>query len=274
MKPFSQWIFVCFSLTFVLLAACSEQPLPSQPTFVVPQPSPPLLIGLSDSAYAFEPLARLAYEHDPGQAKLHFIVGNDQTLLADLDAGRLDAFLGYYAPESEDHWIDPVALDSLVFFTHPVIPLNNAGLQELKAVFAGAVTNWSIFGLAEIPIVLYIRESGAGADTIFNSQVMTGAPVDPLSLITINEMDMMHSVTNTPGAIGYGMMGSLEGPSVLSIDGKHASIETTTNQTYPLISPVYFVSKEEPSGDLRIFLSNLHSDTGQSFIGEKFGRLR
>jgi hypothetical protein len=85
---------------------------------------------------------------------------------------------------------------------------------------------------------------------------------------------MLAAVTDTPGAVGYGMMGSIEGVGAIAIEGSQASLESTGDDSYLLSIPLYFVSADEPAGDLLIFLSNLQSEEGQSILGEKYGRLR
>ena len=257
-----------------MFCACGDKPIPTPPIIVATEPPAPIRVGLSDSAFALEQLARMAYETDPGQAALHVIVGNDQTLLDDLDAGRLDAAIVYSVLESGDRWLTPIANDGLVIFTHPEIQLNATGLQELKALFAGRVTNWSTFNLADSQVVLFSREPGSGAGTAFEGLVMGGLPVSANSLVAISEMDMLAAVSDTPGAVGYGMMGSLVGFSAITIDGNQASTESTANETYPLTIPIYFVSKDEPSGNLQLFLSSLQSEDGQSILGDKYGQLR
>ena len=269
-----RWIFIWVLLSVGMFSACSNQPIPTPPKIVATEPSAPLRVGLSDSAFALERLARLAYEIDPGKAALHIIVGNDQTLLEDLDAGRLDAAIVYSVLESGDRWFVPVAFDGLVIFTHPEIQMSDTGIQEVKALFAGRVTNWSTFDLADTPVALFSREPGAGAGTAFDGLVMGGLPVSADSLVAISEIDMLAAVTDTPGAAGYGMMGSIEGVNAIAIEGNQASPESTANESYPLRLPLYFVSTDEPSGDLQLFLSNLQSEEGQSIIGDKYGRLR
>jgi hypothetical protein len=269
-----QWVFICILLAVILFSACSEQPLPTPPKIVATEPSKPLRVGLSDSAFALERLARMAYEIDPGQAALHFIVGNDQTLLEDLDADRLDAAIIYTLPESGDRWFIPTAFDGLVIFTHPGVRLVNTSIQEVKALFAGRVTNWSTFNLADSPVFVFGREPGSGAETAFSKLVMGGLPVSADSLVAISEIDMLAAVTDTPGAVGYGMMGSIEGVGAIAIEGSQASLESTGDDSYLLSIPLYFVSAEEPAGDLLIFLSNLQSEEGQSIIGEKYGQFR
>jgi hypothetical protein len=274
MRLADQWVFICILLSVNLFSACSEQPIPTPPKIVATAPSAPLRIGLSDSAFALERLARMAYERDPGQAALHFIVGNDQTLLEDLDAGRLDAAFVYTVPESGDRRFAPTAFDGLVIFTHPDIQLVNTGIQEIKALFAGRVTNWSTFNLADSPVIIFGREPGSGAGTAFDNLVMGGLPVSADSLVAISEIDMLAAVKETPGAIGYGMMGSIEGVGAIAIEGNQASLESITNDSYLLSLPLYFVSAEEPTGDLQFLLSNLQSKEGQSILGEKYGQLR
>lgn len=248
--------------------------MPSPPQIIVPETVPPLRIGISDSASAFEQLARDAYSQDSVEAELHFIAGNDQRLLADLEVGQLDAVLVYNARESATRWIEPVALDGLIILTHPEIQLPDIGLQALKPIYSEIVSNWSMFDLPANPIILIGRESGSGAYDVFDTLVMGGVPVSPNSLIAVNEPDMTELVARTPGAIAYGMMGSSGEASTIAVDELLASPLTTTDGSYPLITPIYFVARTAPSGDLQTFLSNMLSDSGQAIIGEKYGRLR
>jgi len=268
------WIYIWVLLSVGIFSACNDQPIPTPPKIIVTAPATPLRIGLSDSAFALEGLARIANDLDPGQAALHFIVGNDQTLLEDLDAGRLDAAIIYSIPEPEGRWISQVAVDGLIIFTHPGIQLAETGIQEVKALFAGRVANWSTLNQAEALVVIFSREPGSGAGSGFDKLVMGGLPVSADSLITISEIDMLDSVTNTLGAIGYGMMGSTEVVATIAIEGNQASPTGTADNSYLLSMPLFLVSLEEPSGDLQVFLTNLLSEEGQSIIGEKYGRLR
>jgi phosphate transport system substrate-binding protein len=86
---------------------------------------------------------------------------------------------------------------------------------------------------------------------------------------------VIEAIADNPAAIGYSMMGAVDiRVKTLAIDGIMASLTTTADQSYPLTSPLYFVSAAEPTGDLRAFLAWLQSDEGQTVIGEKYGRVR
>jgi ABC-type phosphate transport system substrate-binding protein len=63
---------------------------------------------------------------------------------------------------------------------------------------------------------------------------------------------------------------------MLPIDGRSATPGTTTEQTYPLTTPLYFLAatESEPSGELRAFLAWLQSDAGQAVVGDVYGRVR
>ncbi len=189
------WIYLWGLLSVGMISACNDQPIPAPPKIIVTAPTTPLRIGLSDSAFALEGLARMANDLHPGQAALHFIVGNDQTLLEDLEAGRLDAAIIYSIPEPEGLWTSQVAIDGLIVFTNPGIQLAETGIQEIKALFAGRVANWSTLNQADAPVVVFSREPGSGAGSGFDKLVMGGLPVSMDSLVTISETDMLDSVT-------------------------------------------------------------------------------
>jgi phosphate transport system substrate-binding protein len=80
-------------------------------------------------------------------------------------------------------------------------------------------------------------------------------------------------VAATPGAIGYTMMVSA-GERSLLVDGHAASPDTVEDQSYPLTTPIYFVSLAEPTGPVRDFLAWLQSPEGQAELREKYGQVR
>jgi phosphate transport system substrate-binding protein len=93
----------------------------------------------------------------------------------------------------------------------------------------------------------------------------------------------LDAVAADSAAVGFSMMGTAASrqtrePTVnvklLTIDGIAPTPVTTADQTYPLTSPLYFLSPTEPQGNLRVFLAWLQSDAGQGVIGDGYGRVR
>jgi phosphate transport system substrate-binding protein len=47
----------------------------------------------------------------------------------------------------------PVAIDGIVFYIHPDIPIQGLSLDRIKDIFAGKITNWKQLGGPDLPIV-------------------------------------------------------------------------------------------------------------------------
>lgn len=275
MKRVLRFAPTLFGLIFSLgsLTAC-QTPDTLPPKVTVTVASAPLRIGLSDCAIEFGHLVDRDLPQNMSHAEIQFIQGNDRTLLEDLEEGFLDAALVYHIPGKEEHWFNPVALDGLVFIVHPDNSTLDIGLAEAKALFSGSVLDWSTIGGPELEVKLISREPGAGARIILEERLMAELPIAGSSLIAPSGESLQSIVVQEPGAIGFSTMGSAEDMKVLSIEGVTAIPANTSDQSYPLTAPLYFVSSGEPDGELRGFLAWLQSPEGQATIGEKYGQVR
>ena len=261
-----------------LVIGCTSQPAP--PPALPTAAAPTLLqIGVTSSASPLIPLIEAVYAQKHPQAELLFVSANSETLNTDLANGQLDAILVHAIAEGETRYFNPVALDGLVFITHPDNPVQALTRAEVQAIFNGRLTNWQSLGGADEAIVLLSREQGSGLRTILRQQLMAEQRITPNALLESGDAAMLTAVANNPAAIGYSSMGSasqLAGVKVLPVDGRSATPATTADQTYPLTTPLYFLtaSEAEPTGELRAFLAWLQSDEGQAVIEGVYGRVR
>ena len=262
---FQTQAFVGILLMVTFLAACSSEQEPSRaaPTLT---PYPPFLyLGLSEAASPLAGLVSGPYEAESGRPAPRFIVGNDETLLTDLEQGGFDAVIVHDLPPGNPHWFSPVALDGLVFFTHPDVGIGNLSASQIQAIYGGSIVNWISVGGPDLPIKLYGREAGSGASELLQSRIMENVPLSSLTQIVPGDEYIRQAVASEPGA---------DGPGVVQFEGFGAEIETVAEQSYPLTTPIYFVSKDEPKGALREFLAWLQSPDGQIVLGENYGQVR
>lgn len=259
----------------LILVAC-QAPSVSLPDVTPSLPPPTLQIGLGGSAAALVELTAVSYTTQTNQPAPHFILGNNEALLADLMAGRVDAMMTHHIPMGSPGWFNPVALDGLVIVVHPDNPVQNLSLGEVQALFNGRITNWSALGGPDQAINLISREAGAGTRAILQQRVMAEQRISINALIQPDDAALLAAVAADSNAIGYSMMGTAVTANVnlLTIDNILATPTMTADQTYPLTVPLYFLSPLEPQGELRQFLAWLQSDAGQAVLGERYGRVR
>jgi len=75
------------------------------------------------------------------------------------------------------------------------------------------------------------------------------------------------AVSNTPQAIGFISFGYIKNSvETLAIDGVAATAENAKNGTYPIIRPLYFLTKNQPTGLVKDFIDFCLGPEGQSIV--------
>ncbi len=267
-------IFALLLLCSAVIVACTQPSDKATELIEATGVIPPERVGLADSAAALMKVLDGAEEESNFRPNINFIQGNDETLVADVSDGRLAAALVYSLPVDTPLWFNPVALDGLTIIGHQDNPLSELQLESVRAIFQGQITNWAEVGGIDLLISVFIREAGSGVQETFLSKVLEEDTVLATAIVAPGQAPMLSSVQQEKGAIGLSMMASSDGVKSFNISGIQAIPEKTSTQEYPLTTPLYFVSQSEPQGELRAFLSWLQSAEGQSFLGEKYGRVR
>jgi len=271
-----QQFVIGYLCLYILAAGTACETMPAPPSVITPTAPPTTLrIGLTDSAAELMALTAEPFEAAYPQTAVQFTTANNRTLLADLETGQFDAVLVHHIPATTGMWFNPVALGGLVIIVHSDNPVSRLDSAEIQAIFNGRITNWSSVGGFDRLVEVVGREQGAGSRALFGERIMLEQRISITAQVVSNNTQMIEIVAGNPAAIGYSMMGAV-GPDVkaLAVDGTAATPETTAEQSYPLTTPLYFVSPAEPTGDLRAFLAWLQSEAGQMVIGEKYGRVR
>ena len=97
----------------------------------------------------------------------------------------------------------PISLDGVVVLVNPDNPVSRLTLAQLRAVFTGAVTNWSALGGKDIPISLYRRDEASGTFDTFRALALGGAAIAPTSRKFESSADLADAVASDPGGIGF-----------------------------------------------------------------------
>lgn len=256
-----------FWLIFALFCVSCTTPEPADPPTTTATVAPELLIiGLSVNAEAVQTLV----------PSVRFVPAENQSLFNDLTSETLSAIMVHHVSDA-DLWVQPVAVDGIVVVVHPDNPVRNLSLGEVQAIFSGRITNWAEVGGDDGAIRPISRERGAGIRTIFSERVLGAQRVTINAEIRPNPTAVHDAVAADPHAIGYLTLGSLPDNAhvfALQIDSIPPTPSTTADQSYPLTTPLYWVSNSEPTGELRGLLSWLQSEDGQDVLGVRFGRIR
>lgn len=169
-----------------------------------------------------------------------------------------------------------VAVDALTIAVHPDNPVTqvrpNLTTDELRRIFAGEIRTWSDLdpGLPNQSIVLAVRDPGGGASQVFDECVMHGTPVSADALQLPSMGALAGKVMDNVNAIGYVSLGLVrQNPdrlAVLDVDGVSPTMENIVGGEYKIGRPLLVVTKNEPTGPMRLFLDYVLSERGQKVL--------
>lgn len=174
-----------------------------------------------------------------------------------------------------------VALDGLAVVVHPANPISRLTMDQLAAIFSGAVTNWKEIGGADQPIVVLSREVNSGTHVYFKEHVLRRGERDSRVEFAANALMLPSSqaiadeVAQNPGAIGYFGMGYISArEKALAVAKDSASpfvaptIENVVSQAYPISRPLLMVTRGAPQGLAARFLDFILSPAGQAIVAK------
>ena len=157
-----------------------------------------------------------------------------------------DSGAGNMVSPSQEHVI---AVDSLVVITHPDNPIKELSLEQLRAVYAGQITNWSELGGDDAPITMISRQDGSGTRAVFESRIFDGleASLVETALIAEDNSEMAAMVNDDLNALGFVGYAFQRGAKALSL----------VNECGITMTPDAFSAKtEEYALQRRLYLYN------------------
>ncbi len=178
-------------------------------------------------------------------------------------------------PEDASLWSVPIALDGIAIVVHPQNRVEGLTLLQLKDVFFGRIWDWRDVGGQAGEIVVISREDGSGTRAVFEEVVMQGQRVTPTAVVMPNSQAVVEYVAGHPEAIGYVSMGYLsEKVKVLEIEEAVPTPDSVRQGDYHLFRPLFLITREEPTDEVKGFIDFVLSPTGQSIVGRKYGRVQ
>ena len=190
--------------------------------------------------------------------------------------------IAYEAPESVKEELkadgDPleqkaIGRDALVFIVNEDNPVQSLTRQQLKDIYAGAITNWKDVGGKDQEIIAFQRRADSGSQTLFQKLLIQG-PTELAPTAMGELVDSIAEYNNSANAIGFSVyyyidqMYSKPGLRLLAVDGVTPSNETIADQSYPLCNEFYAAILQDSDADSpeRRIYEWLSTDAGRSCI--------
>jgi phosphate transport system substrate-binding protein len=145
-----------------------------------------------------------------------------------------------------------VGTNKTVVVVHAANPVAKLSKEQLKAIFAGTITNWKDVGGKDQDIIVVWGTRSPGQNALFIKGILDGAPVTKDVLETTDYEGIKQAVGANPEAIGIDPLGLAEGP----VKPIYTDPEIT--------SPVIIVTKGKPSSSVQKFIDYVKGDGQRS----------
>lgn len=185
-----------------------------------------------------------------------------------VDIGSASRELKSDEPDLVEHLL---ARDGIAVIVKPGNPVSGLTKAQVRDIFGGVITNWKDVGGPDHAINVVVRESGSGTRAAFEEMVMAKPEPAVAIISTALEQNSNGGVKQVVGgdshAIGFISFGYIDNTvKALSIDGTEATAENAKSGTYPIVRPLYFLTKEAPTGLVKEFIDFCLSDDGQEIV--------
>lgn len=192
-------------------------------------------------------------------------LGIQSTLAGTASIGMAD--LVQLPPEAKTLRTTVVAKDGIVLVTHRENPIETLSLDQIRDIFNGKIVNWKELGGADHVITVVSREAGSGTRSSFE-QIVGNVQLTANAIIQDSNGTIRETVANDPHALGYLSHGLVDPTKIkaLKIDGADCTPAEIQAKRYPLVRPIYLLTREEPQGVARGFIDYVLSAEGQAMI--------
>jgi len=165
-----------------------------------------------------------------------------------------------------------VAKDGLAVYVNEGNPVEQLSLDQLYAIYTGALTNWSEVGGPDAKIIVYGRENSSGTYVYFRDFVLKGKDYSPLMQSLPGTAAVVNAVAKDPMGIGYGGAAYGKGIKFVKVQkdtqsqGYTPTAEAVKAGNYPITRYLYLYTRSRPTGDLKQYIDWILSDEGQSVV--------
>lgn len=175
--------------------------------------------------------------------------------------------------------VTKVVNEGFVFYANVKNPVSNLKLEEVVDIYSGKINNWDEVGGNKSRIIPYQRPVNSGSQTGMLSLVMKGVPLrEPTTVEMVESMggiiDAVANYDNNIDGLGYSyyyyanIMYGTPKIKFLAINGVEPTYETIENETYPLMTAYYIVTRKDASEKVQKFKDALLSSEGAKVARE------
>jgi len=165
-----------------------------------------------------------------------------------------------------------IARDGIAIVVHPSQTVKGLTRIQVRDIFAGKITNWSEVGGANKSIHIVAREEGSGTRSAFEEMVMSeDALIAKEAILQPSNGAIRTTVAGDPDSIGFLSFGYLDSSvKAVDINGIGATVENAKSGTYPIVRPLLYLTKSQPSGLVKAYIDFVLSPEGQEIVSKDY----
>ncbi|MBG0791530.1 MAG: phosphate ABC transporter substrate-binding protein [Desulfovibrionaceae bacterium] len=149
----------------------------------------------------------------------------------------------------------PFAVDGVATVVHADNPVQGLTGDQVRAIFAGEVSNWKEVGGNDGAINVYARDESSGTRDVFWKKLLKKGTVVTSANVVPSNGAMKLAVSKDPNAIGYVSIGHLDGSvKAPALDGVVVNQEAAKSGQYPVVRKLYMNTKGQPEGIVKSFV--------------------
>jgi phosphate transport system substrate-binding protein len=161
------------------------------------------------------------------------------------------------------------ARDALSVFVHPLNPIENLTLLQLKGIFTGRIGNWRRISGLDRSIELIVRQPNSGTYRLFQEFVLNEEPYGPRAVTRQTNAAVVDAVGQDQAAIGYGGLAFGHGVTVCAVEGVKPTPENVRSGAYPLGRYLSLLTVGPPRGSVKAFVDWTLGPEGQAIVAEE-----
>lgn len=157
--------------------------------------------------------------------------------------------------------------DGIAIVVHPRNTIRDIGIDKIRDIYAGRITNWKQLGWIDRQIDCVTREEGSGTRGAFEELVMAKTQIHDRIMVQDSNGSVKEVVATDPYAIGYISLGVVDSKvKALSVGGISPSMKNILTKKYRIVRPFLYLTFGEPDDDVRLFVNFVLSREGQRIL--------
>jgi phosphate transport system substrate-binding protein len=158
-----------------------------------------------------------------------------------------------------------VGKTSTAIIAHSGVDVKNLTPEQVRAIFAGTITNWSEVGGPKLPIVVFVRAEDSASTGAMRKTIFGKAAFAKQSQLIDKSDQLQVAIEGTPGGIAYaGWSGSLIKSTAIrpiALDGVGP-----TESGYPITQPLVLCYRSERKAQVQPLIDWLRSEAGMTAL--------